>query len=336
MAKRKKSKGRSSMKSRNKRAFKAALMLVVAIISVIFVSSQLPSNDAKKAAATRSISDNVKKRLKEVRVPTSPKKRKSTISESGGVDNKSTKAKEVEDMISTPEGFGMPKITDDKYLHYNREGRFTVNYDPQNKIPSFVAHILTRVEASQSVVNRSTSFTSDVHYSWIGVLQATNEDYSRSGYDRGHMVPSADRNDTKVENRATFSLSNIAPQTPRLNRQTINMLEQQIREWAQKYDSLHIVTGAIVTDNKNRPAKTIGDGVAIPQYFYKVVAMRYKGEFKAVGFLMPNITDVDSDYQTYITTIDKIEEVAKIDLYHSLPDLLEGKMESEVDNSIWK
>ncbi len=326
MARRKQNRGRTSVKGKNRKQTIIAILLVVVIFAVLLMTSQLPNSSNKEAQDVKSISENVEKRLEEVKPAAKPPVKAKYIK---------TPKKANATAINTPANFELPKLDNTKYLYHNREGRYKVNYDPQNKIPLFVAHILTKDEVSQRGVERSSSFTGDRHYSRLGVVLATNDDYSRSGYDRGHMVPSADRNDSKVENKATFNLSNIAPQLPALNRQTINQLEQQIREWALKHDSLFIVTGCILRDNDSRPIKRIGDGVAVPQYFYKVVAMRHNGEFKSVGFLMPNISGVDSDYNSYITTVDKIEQVANIDLYYNLPDIQEKKMESEIDNSIW-
>ena len=45
-----------------------------------------------------------------------------------------------------------------------------------------------------------------------GMFRAKLQDYFRSGYDRGHMVPAADAKSSQDAMDETFLLSNIAPQ----------------------------------------------------------------------------------------------------------------------------
>jgi len=45
-----------------------------------------------------------------------------------------------------------------------------------------------------------------------------HSDFSYSGYDRGHMAPNADFNDTYQNALMTFFIANIWPQTPYVNR----------------------------------------------------------------------------------------------------------------------
>lgn len=230
----------------------------------------------------------------------------------------------------------LPAISDSTYLYHNKEGRYRVYYSPKDKIPIFVCYILTRKESQRNLVKRSNTFTADPHYLKMNIDLATDSDYRRSGYDRGHLLPSADRNDSEIENINTFLYSNIAPQLPALNRGTINSLEQKIREWAIKYDSLHIVTGSILTDNKNRPIQKIGKGVSVPQYFYKVIAVKSGNSYKTIGFIMPNIESVDPDYKKYMTTVENIEKATNKDFFHLLPDSIETRVEKEKDTKFWK
>src|SRR5690242_4135728 len=59
--------------------------------------------------------------------------------------------------------------------------------------------------------SRSTSFFTDTNlpanFYWV-----KTGDYTHSGYDRGHMCPSADRTDTEADNDMVFFMSNIVPQ----------------------------------------------------------------------------------------------------------------------------
>lgn len=112
---------------------------------------------------------------------------------------------------------------------------------------------------------------------------AADRDYTGSGFDRGHLLPSADRNDTPQENGATFRLSNVSPQRPGLNRGTWRRLEERVRRWAARYDSLYIVTGGELTPSLRR----IRGGVGIPQRFFKTILARGRRYFPGDRFPDP-------------------------------------------------
>ena len=72
--------------------------------------------------------------------------------------------------------------------------------------------------------------------------QARLEDYRRSGFDRGHMAPSGDMPDAQSQQQ-TFSLANMVPQTPELNRGVWAGIEMAVRHLAQRRGELFVVTG---------------------------------------------------------------------------------------------
>jgi endonuclease G len=58
-------------------------------------------------------------------------------------------------------------------------------------------------------------------------------DYTGSGYDRGHIAPSADRTRNETDNSSTFEMTNMMPQVPELNRGVWGDLEEYCRELVQ-------------------------------------------------------------------------------------------------------
>ena len=98
--------------------------------------------------------------------------------------------------------------------------------------------------------------------------QARLEDYRRSGYDRGHMVPSADMPDAESQQQ-TFSLANMVPQTPELNRGVWAGIEMAVRHLAERRGELYIVTGPAFQGGN---LATIGpSGVLVPSATWKAV-----------------------------------------------------------------
>mgnify|MGYP002228685760 FL=1 len=112
---------------------------------------------------------------------------------------------------------------------------------------------------------------------------ATNEDYTRSGYDRGHMAPAGDMKWSAKAMRESFYLSNICPQKPGLNRGIWKDLEEQARLWAKENGSLLIVTGPVITDDLKRLGK---NRVGIPKTFYKVICTITNGKPEGVVFCL--------------------------------------------------
>lgn len=72
-----------------------------------------------------------------------------------------------------------------------------------------------------------------------------HEDYYYSGYDRGHMAPNADFNDTYENALATFFIANVWPQLPEINRGSWLSTEYKTRRLASER---HAVTVFIIVD----------------------------------------------------------------------------------------
>ena len=158
-----------------------------------------------------------------------------------------------------------------------------------------------------------------------------NEDYTRSGYDRGHLAPAGDMKWSAKAMRESFYLSNICPQKPKLNRGIWKDLEEQCRLWALDNGSLLIVTGPVITGDMNDWEKT---GLRYPKPFirYCVIirrkAIRYRISFE-------NRDYKDNSLKSMAIPIDSVEKVTGIDFFPSIPDDQENEMEAAVDWGRW-
>lgn len=194
-------------------------------------------------------------------------------------------------------------------IFYNNDGRYTFKYLPHYKLSHWIAYKLT---ASDLVSNteRSDRFATDKAVAARGFAVASPNDYAKSGYDRGHLLPSADRVSSAQANRSTFLMSNMAPQLPAVNRGTWKTLEEQVRRWAVSFDTLYIVCGSIVKSGHG----TIGNSVAIPQYFFKAILLRKGDKLRSNCYIMPNVETISKSISDYLVTIDSLEKAAGIDL----------------------
>ncbi|MEK7855659.1 MAG: DNA/RNA non-specific endonuclease, partial [Acidobacteriota bacterium] len=156
-------------------------------------------------------------------------------------------------------------------------------------------------------------------------------DYSGSGYDRGHMVPSADRFANAALNEETFMMTNIVPQTGALNQYPWNKLEQYARSQAWRGFDAYQIAGVYGEKGwlKNK--------VAVPTNCWKVIALVPRGRSadqiddrtRIIAVDMPNIDGIeDEPWESYATTVRAIEERTGYDLFAFLPRELQDKIET--------
>ena len=151
-------------------------------------------------------------------------------------------------------------------------------------------------------------------------------DYQKSGYDRGHLAPAADMGYSMETMIQSFFYSNMSPQLPRFNRGIWKKLEMQVRNWAFEFDSLYVVTGPIF----DSVMQTIGPHrVAVPKSYFKVLLQKRNGNWVGIGFILSNSIQ-NFDYRDFIVSIDKVEELTRIDFFWQLNDTVENEVESTV------
>lgn len=145
-----------------------------------------------------------------------------------------------------------------------RNDSFVSVYDVQMKVPLQVEWVVARHHLGMTRREPSWRFLPDCPL--IGSV-ASHDDYTKSGYDRGHMCPAADRSATLLQMLSTFVMSNIAPQTPAVNRGAWLKTENSVRNMLRSYDSIHVVAVPLFLD---RDTTFIGaHRVAVPHAFIK-------------------------------------------------------------------
>ena len=210
-----------------------------------------------------------------------------------------------------------------------RHTGYTLSYNEDAEQPSYVAYELTKAEVLNTNVERDDDFRPDP---MVRTGSAELADYKGSGYDRGHLAPAADFRWSAEAMSDTFYLSNMSPQDPSFNRGIWADLEAAVRVMAYENESIYVVTGPVLTDG---PYQTIGEnGVAIPKEYYKVILDYTEPDVKAIGFLLPNEGSSKS-LESFVTTVDEVEEKTGIDFFPALPDEQEEIIESDVDLSLW-
>lgn len=171
-----------------------------------------------------------------------------------------------------------------------------------------------------------------------GWYQVLATDFSGSGYDRGHMCPSADRTKTVADNSSTFLMTNMIPQAPTNNQQTWANLESYSRTLANSGSELYIISGGQGTTGFLANGK-----VAIPAYTWKVIMVlpggtndvsRVTSATRLIAVWMPNNNSVVSDWRQYRVSVDYVESQTGYDFFSNVPDAIEAQIESVVDNQL--
>ncbi|MGA1307360.1 MAG: DNA/RNA non-specific endonuclease [Candidatus Kapaibacteriota bacterium] len=161
-------------------------------------------------------------------------------------------------------------------------------------------------------------------------------DYTGSGYDRGHMVRSEERTATAEDNKSTFLLTNIMPQTPTLNQQTWLSLELECERMCKNDNKeLFVMAGGVFGPNPKR----LNTVVAVPDSCWKIIVILDSGQrlkditpaTRIIAVMMNNgtYTSGKTDWKLYTTTVDAIEERTGYDFLSDVPMQIQQSIESK-------
>lgn len=204
---------------------------------------------------------------------------------------------------------------------------YTLSYNEEYEQPNWVAYQLTEDE-TRPAVKRNNRFQEDPK---VKTGTATHADYLHSNYDRGHLAPAADMCWSQRSMEESFYYSNISPQEPTFNRGIWEHLEEQVRDWAQQYGAVYVVTGPLLAGE----LPVIGrNRVAVPRYFYKAILDYQSSEHKAIAFIMPN-ADSQEPISRFAVSIDSLERFTGIDFFPLLPDEEETMLEKKTVLRDW-
>ena len=174
-------------------------------------------------------------------------------------------------------------------------------------------------------------------------------DFSNSGFDRGHLVPNADRDkETSIPiNQATFLMSNMVAQAPDNNQGPWASLENYLRTLLPA-NEIYIVaggTGTGGTGSNGGVTTTLADGrVNVPAWTWKAALVipagggddisRVTCSTRTIAVILPNTQGIrNADWQTYLKSVDEVELLTGYDLFSNLPDLAEQCVEAGINGN---
>lgn len=160
------------------------------------------------------------------------------------------------------------------------------------------------------------------------------DEYTGSGYDRGHMAPNyaiGTRFGAAAQTE-TFLMSNVIPQKHTLNAGLWKELElRAATSYPARFREVWVVVGPIFGAH---PVKLHG-GVSVPVACWMVLLDEDAGGVRALAFWFPQDTPAHAPLERYLTSIDRIEASIGFDLFPELPDAPEAVLEAKVAERVW-
>jgi len=202
--------------------------------------------------------------------------------------------------------FGVPSLTKQVATTPVCYVGYVALHDDTLLIPRWVAYRLTGPH-THGCIARANNFHADDNLP--EGKRALPADYKGSGFDQGHQAPAQDFAWNLDRNKESFSMVNMAPQLPGLNRAQWLRLEETVRGFAAKRGAVIVYVGPIVINSGH----TIGKNkVAVPIAFWKVIVDPEKKE--AIGFVLPQRKIAKGKLEPWQADIARIEESAGLKL----------------------
>ncbi|MBY0515680.1 MAG: DNA/RNA non-specific endonuclease [Bacteriovoracaceae bacterium] len=203
----------------------------------------------------------------------------------------------------------------------------TIGYSEEFEVPQWVGYVM-RKDNLRGCVSRGSNFRVDP---LISTRSASPDDYKSSGFDRGHIAPAGDMKWHAQAMSESFYMSNMTPQTAKMNRGQWAQLENQARAWMKEADETLVISGPILQAGLPR----IGNSqVAVPYEHYKILLRNRAGKKSAIAFLMGQ-NPATNDLSTYAVSVRTIEEKTGLNFFPHLSQSEQDDVEQNLDLNQW-
>lgn len=172
-------------------------------------------------------------------------------------------------------------------------------------------------------------------------------DYTGSGFDRGHLVPAADRDKTLADSTSVFVMTNIMPQAPDNNQGPWERLESYCRELVRQGKELYIVAGGFGMGGTGLKGKrpTIAKGkITVPEQIWKVIVVldrpgltidSISENTPVIAVIMPNQQGIkEVNWRTYQTSIDQVEKLTGYDFLSNISEEIQAVLEAKTNTAV--
>lgn len=211
--------------------------------------------------------------------------------------------------------------------------QYSMSYSRDNGGPNWVSWHLDSSWLGSAP--RQDDFRADTTLP-AGWYRVQGTDFSGSGFDRGHMCPSADRTITVTDNSATFLMTNMIPQLPANNQGVWANLENYSRTLVSQGNELYIISGG-----QGLQFFIANGHVAVPAQTWKVIIVlpvgsndvsRVTTSTRTIAVVIPNSGTINSDWRTYRVSVDQVEAITGFDFFSNVSSGIQAVIEGRVDN----
>ena len=176
---------------------------------------------------------------------------------------------------------------------------YSICYDKSHKTALWVAYPLHKCYLGSLDRTDEWIYDPEIGNEYQIYVKKAYKEYPT--YDRGHQIPSADRNSTRDMNAQTFYFTNQTPQIgQKLNQGIWQKLEEVIRKNYTCSDTLYVVTGAHFANSNTKATDNNGVKVDVPTHYFKVLLRTKSGmtgkwvnqceasDLQTIGFWLEN------------------------------------------------
>jgi endonuclease G len=221
---------------------------------------------------------------------------------------------------------------------YLVRGSYLVSWDGSRRTFRWTLELLDRQSLVDNLPGPRPDFRLDADVP--SEFSASPRDYAGSGWDQGHGAADRNHNRSQAERDATYTIANVMPQSPNLNRGTWARLESHVRDLARVpgtrrlwcvtapawlSDSSYFANGKLVSSLR---VKLIGKSeVWVPSHCCKAICIeRDDGTLTLAAWVLPNVEDAPADYDKFRVTTNAFERAVGIDAWHGIvnEDILES------------
>ena len=243
--------------------------------------------------------------------------------------------KSLPDNIALQVALGIPFDNDTSDDHLIFRKQYVLNYDQSKGVATWVAWKLSSDDFGSSGRYKGRFITENSLPKGASII--THDHYTNSGFDRGHIVRSHERSSSETDNRATFILSNILPQTPDLNRGLWLNFERFCEHLVLKENmALYLVAGGFSYSGNTLRNEGL---VAIPDSFFKVVLAFPSTQSptthntRVFAVKMPNTSGIrKAQWTDYACTIQSIEHTTQLSFFGAMTDTFLNEIKLQAYN----
>ena len=212
-------------------------------------------------------------------------------------------------------------VDTNNHTHYLiQKTQYSMDYNDTTHQANWVSWSYTSTDTGST--SRQDSYRADTNLP-AGFTRIGSATFG-TGYDRGHMCPSADRTTSVADNDATFFMSNMIPQASKNNQGLWATFETYCRSLASGGSEVLITCGP-----GDFGTSSISNGMKLPGSVWKLIVVAPSGtalasskvttDCRVIAINTPNTASVGSNWVNYITTVEEIEAATGYTFFSSLP-----------------